>query len=190
MKKIHAQTRLNQYLKTHFIEFEVDFNDGTPRYTMHFRGYDSAPNKEIETCVWFYDEEMEVRTYYTHVVADWCKDHHNNLPVLMRLFNYINAVVWLKSADGAGGALYKPHHLHTPRIYITEDDCFDITLATVICYDFYEVAPLETEDYITAYCPELLANLSPAIFGLLLGMIDIESAKQYIQMSVLNNNKE
>ncbi len=35
---------------------------------------------------------------------------------------------------------------------MTEDGCFDITLTTIICNDFYEVAPLETEDYITAYC--------------------------------------
>lgn len=187
MNRIQVEARLRQYLKSHFINFEVDIDNGVTRYTMIFRGYDSAPNKAIEICIWLYNDEMEVRTYYPQVAAEWCKDHSENIPMLMRLFNYINATVWLKSADGAGGTLYQPHHLHTPRIYMTEDDCFDITLTTVICYDFYEVAPLETEDYITAYCPELLANLSPAIFGLLLDLIDFETAKQYIQINVLKN---
>lgn len=187
MNRIQVEARLRQYLKSHFINFEVDIDNGDPRYTMVFQGYDSAPNKAIESCIWLYDDEMEVRTYYPQVAAEWCKEHSENIPMLMRLFNYINATVWLKSADGAGGTLYQPHHLHTPRIYMTEDDYFDITLTTVICYDFYEVAPLETEDYITAYCPELLANLSPAIFGLLLDLIDFESAKQYIQINILKN---
>ncbi|MST88845.1 hypothetical protein FYJ79_04525 [Sharpea azabuensis] len=57
---------------------------------------------------------------------------------------------------------------------MTEYDCFDITLTIVICYDLYEVAPLETEDSVTAYCPELLADLSPAIFGLFFYLIDFE----------------
>lgn len=187
MNKLQVEARLRQYLKSHFINFEVDIDNDVPRYTMIFQGYDNAPNKAIETCIWLYNDEMEVRTYYPQVAAEWCKDHCKNIPMLMRLFNYINAMVLLKSADGAGGSLYQPHHLHTPRIYMTEDDCFDITLTTVICYDFYEVAPLETEDYITAFCPELLANLSPAIFGLLLDLIDFESAKQYIQINILKN---
>ena len=188
MNKIQAQAKLKQYLKSHFISFEIYFDNSVPRYTMLFVGYEDAPNKAIETCIWFYDEEMEVRTYYTEVAADWCKEFSENIPMLMRLFNYINAVVWLNTADGAGGLLYQPHHLHTPRIYMTEDGCFDITLTTVISYDFYEVAPLETEDYITAHCPDLLADLSPAIFGLLLDMIDFETAKQYIQTNILKKN--
>lgn len=188
MNKIQAQARLKQYLKSHFIDFVVDLDNGVPRCTMLFIGYDEAPNKAIETCIWFYDEEMEVRTYYTEVAADWCKEFSENIPMLMRLLNYINAVVWLNTSDGTGGLLYQPHHLHTPRIYMTEDGCFDITLTTVISYDFYEVAPLETEDYITAHCPELLADLSPAIFGILLDMIDFETAKRYIQTNILRKN--
>lgn len=185
MNRLQAQARLLQYVKSHFVEFEVDFDQDVPRYTMLFHGYDSAPDRMIESCIWFHKEDMEVRTYYTRVAADWCKEHSNNIPALMRLFNYINAVVWLASADGAGGAWYQPHHLYTPRLYMTEDDCFDITLTTVIPYDFYEVAPLETEDYMMAYCPELLADLSPAIFGLLLKTVDFEAAKRYIQKNVL-----
>ncbi len=63
---------------------------------------------------------------------------------------------------------------------MTEDECFDITITTFINYDFYEVAPLETEDYITAYCPDLLDKLSLAIFPLLSGKITLQQAMQCI----------
>lgn len=80
----------------------------------------------------------------------------------------------------ADGALYVPSTLYTPRIFIKENDCFDITLTTIINYDFYKLAPLETEDYITAYCPDLLNKLSPVIFSLLLGKINLQQAMHYI----------
>lgn len=82
--------------------------------------------------------------------------------------------------DGTGGSLYAPNTLYTPRIFITENDCFNITLTTIINYNFYKLAPLETEDYITAYCPELLDKLSPPIFSLLLGEFDLEQAMYYV----------
>ena len=78
-----------------------------------------------------------------------------------------------------------PSCLYTPRIYLTEDGGYDITLTSVIPYDFYELAPLETEDYITACCPELLNGLSPAIFGVLLGNLDVEQAIQYVRKNIL-----
>ena len=78
MNRIQVEARLRQYLKSHFINFEVDIDNGDPRYTMVFQGYDSAPNKAIESCIWLYDDEMEVRTYYPQVAAEWCKEHSEN----------------------------------------------------------------------------------------------------------------
>lgn len=75
MNKLQVEARLRQYLKSHFINFEVDIDNDVPRYTMIFQGYDNAPNKAIETCIWLYNDEMEVRTYYPQVAAEWCKDH-------------------------------------------------------------------------------------------------------------------
>ena len=84
----------------------------------------------------------------------------------------------MSSSDGANGLLYNPSILYTPRIFMSEDECYDITITTVINYDFYEVAPLETENYITAYCPDLLDKLCLAIFPLLLGKITLQQAIQ------------
>ena len=60
----------------------------------------------------------------------------------------------------------------------------------MIAYDFYSVAPLETEDYITACCPELLDKLSTTIFGVLLGQLSIEQAIAYVKKHVLNDTEE
>ena len=185
MNRLEAQQRIKKYLKAHSVYFEMDIDNGVPRYTMLLHGYSSVPDNIIEASVEFYEKEIEARAYFTKGAADFCRKNREHLPALMRLFNYINAVVWMDSADGAGGTLYQPHHLYTPRLYMTEDSCFDITLTTIISYDFYAVAPLETEDYITAHCPELLAKLSPAIFGILLGRMDITTAKRYIQTNVI-----
>lgn len=76
--------------------------------------------------------------------------------------NYINARVFLSCGDAYG--LYEPHMLYTPRMYLTVDDCYDLTITTIVNYDFWEVAPVETLDYMTCYCPELLDKLSYPVF--------------------------
>ena len=68
---------------------------------------------------------------------------------------------------------------------MTEDDRHDITMTGIIPYDFFEVAPLETEDFLTASLPELMNALSPAIFLLLLGEIDLSQAKRIVDRDVL-----
>ena len=55
----------------------------------------------------------------------------------------------------------------------------------MIPLDFYEMAPLETEDYITAACPELLNKLSVPIFFVLLGEISAEQAILVVKDEIL-----
>lgn len=181
MTRTKAQIRLSTYLKSHFIYFETDICEGTPRTTMVFKNCDNCPSKVLEACIYFYPDCMEVKTYYNEDASHLCREYQENRLLVIELFNYINATLWMFSSDGTGGALYAPSVLYTPRIFMTEDGFFDITITTLISYDSYEIAPLETEDYITAYCPELLNKLSPAIFSLLTGKVDIEQAKQYIK---------
>ena len=65
---------------------------------------------------------------------------------------------------------------HKPRMYMTDDGFYDIVITTVVNYDFMDIATLETADYITIYCPELLELLSPAISGVLLSMMTAKEA--------------
>lgn len=91
--------------------------------------------------------------------------------------------------DGCDGALYEPRMLYTPRICMTEDS-YDIVITTIIPYDFWEVAPLETADYLTAYCPELLDGLTFDIFGMLIGKITVGEAIRSIERNILGIENE
>ena len=65
------------------------------------------------------------------------------------------------------------------------DEYYDITATTVIDYDHYEMAPLETEDYCTATIPELMSKLSLPIFLLLMKKVTIDEAITLIKRDVL-----
>ena len=184
MNKFEAKIKLCSYLKANNIMFRDDFDNGASRIAMLYKKYNNCQDKILESCIWFYEDEMEVRVYYGEKVSNWCKSSEH-ISDLMRIFNYVNALVWPRAADGMNNTLYQPHHLHTPRLYMTEDGFNDITLTSVIAYDFYAIAPLETEDYITACCPELLDRLAPAIFGTILGKLNVEQAIGYIKRYVL-----
>lgn len=184
MQNIGAKRHIENYLKARNIRFITDIDNGTPRINILYTQCDFCPDKLLEGCIWFYKDAMEVRVYYDQTAADWCRKS-NHIPELMRLLNYINARVWPRTTDGMGNALYMPSCLYTSRIYLTEDDGYDITLTSMISYDFFELAPLESEDFITACCPSLLDELSPAICGVLLGRLDTEQAIEYIKKSIL-----
>lgn len=66
---------------------------------------------------------------------------------------------------------------------MTEDGCYDITMTFTLPYDFYEVAPLESEDFITATLPDLLNRLSPTIFSVILGKWSAEEAVSFFEES-------
>lgn len=188
MNKLEAKNKLCDYLRMNNIPFKEDFDNGVVRITMLYKDYGNCPDNILESCIWFYENEMEARIYYDENAAGWCRKS-NNISALLRLFNYVNARVWPQTADGMDDRLYHPHHLHTPRLYMTEDGAYDITLTSVIAYDFYTIAGLETEDYITACCPELLDKLAPAIFGVILGQLNAEQAIDFVKVHVLNDTK-
>ena len=56
-------------------------------------------------------------------------------------------------------------------------------------YESYHIAILETEDFFTACLPELMDNLSPAVFPLLLGKINLEDAIAYVKCKILNEDE-
>ncbi len=184
MTKKEAIKNFTDYLKLHHIPHVTDIDNGCLRFTMVYDA-ENAPNHSVESCIWFYDDDIaEARCYYTDMGATICKNSKHN-DSLLRLLNFINARVFLNSGDGYG--LYDPHMLYNPRIYVTEDGCFDITVTTIINYDFWEITPVETADYITVYCPELLDRLAPSVFGVLLGKFTVDEAINYIQQKILEN---
>ena len=176
------------YLKERNIYFLEDFTEGIPRVTMSFEGFQNSPSKRIEACVYFYeDSTLEVRVYYAEPGPQIVRKSEN-LSELYRLINFVNARVFTRNMDGAGNTIYRPSYLLQPRIYITEDGFYDITATIVIEEDFYELAPLEIEDFVTIRLPSLLEELAPHFFGVLLGNLTSELAIQYIKKNILRED--
>ena len=172
------------YLKERNIYFFEDFSEGTPRITMSFEGFQNSPSKRIEACVWFYgDSTLEARVYYAEP-SPQIVERSGHLPEIFRLLNYLNARVFVRNADGVENEFYKPSYLLQPRFYMTEDNCFDITATVVMEGDFFWIAPLEIEDFITAGLPSLLEELAPYIFGVILGNISVDVGIQYIRKNI------
>lgn len=188
MTKMEALIHIEHYLKAHNIYHVTDNESGVPHTNILYTNCDLCPDRMLEGCIWVYKDSMEARVYFNQNAAEWCRAS-SHIPELMRLMNFINARVWPSTTDGMENALYAPSCLYTPRIYLTEDGGYDITLTSIIPYDFFELAPLETEDYITACCPGLLNDLSPSIFGVLHGRLDVEQAIRCIRENILYEDK-
>ncbi len=171
------------YLKSHNIYFETDVFEGITRIVMAFRNCDRCPGKITEGCIYFYDDCMEIRVYYSELGTQICNES-KNLPDFYRLMNYMNALIWPCVADGMDGTLYNSEHLVSPRFIVTEDGMKDITTIMAISYSHFKIDALQIENYITAALPNLLDSLSIPIFLLLAGRINVENAINMIETEI------
>ncbi|MBR5357908.1 MAG: hypothetical protein IK128_01695 [Clostridiales bacterium] len=135
----------------------------------------------IESSIWFYKHEAEVRTYYPKQVTEICgaSEHKGEL---LRLLNYFNAHVWpdqIYDGPGAKG----PQIYLAPRFYMTED-C-DVTATTIINYQVWDIIGA-SEEYIIHYCPQVLSVLAPYVVCVLTGALTADEAIERIENEVLN----
>ena len=182
MKRQEAIRVLTGRLRSSRVRHSAGFDSGQMQITMGFNAV-YAPDHRIESCIWFYEDTMEARCCYSSLGAELCRKSRH-IDALLRLLNFINARVF-PSCRGGGHMLYSPHILYTPRIYLTADGCFDITITTINPYDFFGLAPLETLDYITICCPELLDRLALPIYCVLLGKETADGAISHIEREFL-----
>jgi len=181
MNKVEAKTRFTHYLKEHGIHYAEHLCDGGVSIVMMFKGCAQCPDGILEGCVYFFDTCMETRVYYNENASSWLEKHDDTRADLYRLLNFLNAFVWPR----VQGKLYIPSHLFTPRFYLSEDGGHDLLATTVIDYDVYEMARLESEDFVTKALPELLNLMSPPIFSVVLGKITVDQAICIIKREVL-----
>lgn len=186
VNKTEAKKKIIAYLKERNIQYFEHVHVGGSCIVVLLTGYSQCPDSALEVSFDFFDNGMECRVYYTESGSGWIKERADDLSDLYRLMNFINARVWPATPDGYGVF----HHLYTPRVYITEDGNYDITAATAIDYDHYELAALETEDYCTAAIPELMAKLSTPIFFVLLKEMTVRDAIAYIKEVILQETIE
>jgi len=161
-----------RYLADTYIAFVMDTDCEAPRITMTIPLPESAVGC-IESCIWFFKHEAEVRTYYPKPVAEICEESEHK-GQLLRLLNYFNARIYPDQTDGGKG-LSDPQIYFAPRFYITEDGGFDITATTFVNYKSWDAVD-EISEYIIRYCPEVLNDLAPYVVGVLKGVLTAEEA--------------
>lgn len=186
---VKAMESISTYLKEHNIYFETDNVDGISRVSMVFQHCDRCPGRYIEGCIYFYDDCMEVKVFYSELGSQICRDSDKK-PELYRLINYLQAKMWPCVSDGMNGLLYKSQYLICPRFYVTEDGLSDITAAMLIPYSHFMLDMLEIEDFITAAIPDLLDSLSIPLFSLITGKMSIGAAIHVIENEVLYKKQE
>ena len=173
-------SRFSLYLRRHNIYFESDITeDEISRITILFKNCKTCPQDVLEGCIYFHEDCMEVRVYYSELGSRICRKSVNRSE-LYRFLNFLHARLWPCVMDGRNGELYQSQYLFCPRFYITEDGEFDITTAFLIPYSHYELDELQTEDFITAALPDLMISLSEPIFLILEGKITADEAKRKI----------
>ena len=173
MNKAQARSYISSYLKHNFIAYDDMSVDDC--YVMQFKGCKYSPDSILECSVYFRDTRIDALVYYSKS-ASINISQQQDLSKLFRLINFINAKLCPCPYDGMGGELYESNYMFNPVLYLTEDGRNDLTFYLNIDYDFFEVAPLEACDFITAAMPDLLDELAVPIFGALLGFIQIENA--------------
>lgn len=181
---LKVMSEISIYLKSHNIYYEEYREEDIPHITMGFKNCDRCPGHFTEGSIYFYEDCMEARVYYSEIGTKWCKGSAH-LSELYPLMNYLNANVWTCVKDGMDGTFYKSEHLISPRFCVTEDGCQDITTIMAIPYSHFKLDVLEIEDYITAALPDLLDSLSAPIFLLLIGEINIEEAIRLVDTEIL-----
>ena len=184
---LKAKSEIQNYLNLHNLYFETDEIEGIPYITMAFKNCDRCPGHITEGSIYFYEECMEVRVYYSEIGTQMC-NKSKNLPNLYRLMNYLNAMSWPCVKDGMDGMLYSSECLVSPRFIVTEDGMMDITTIMAIPYSHFIMDTLQIEDYITAALPALLDSLSAPIFLLLEGRIHVEDAIDIIETELQGKN--
>lgn len=184
MTKADARKQIIHYLKRYHIPYHllndsgksvIDIQDLT--LYMKFR-VEEAPDHLAECSVWFYEDALEVRGYYSENAANWIGKYKNHIPDVLRVINFMNARVFL------GNLLF------TPRLYLTADERPEFAITTIIPYLFFETAELETLEYITCYYPEFLGKASVPLFLTLIGEITPEMAISHIKTELLNEGED
>ena len=180
MTKAKARKLITNYLKKYNIHHHllnegrkplIDINVLTIYVQFHV---EEAPDHLAECSIWFYEDGLEVRGYYSENATSWVSEHKDHIPDVMQVINFVNARVFL------GNLLF------TPRLYLTADEKPEFAITTIIPYRFFEDAEIETLEYITCYYPEFLGKVSFPLFLTLIGEITPDMAIYYIKNEILN----
>ena len=72
MKRQEAIRVLTGRLRSSRVRHSAGFDSGQMQITMGFNAV-YAPDHRIESCIWFYEDTMEARCYYSSLGAELCR---------------------------------------------------------------------------------------------------------------------
>ena len=188
MNKKKEKTIITKYIKEHLIPYIESVSYGIHEFGIVYKNMNHCPDNILESNLKFYENHIECRVFYSETINKWFREEEIYYSELYRILNFISAKVFPMAVDFSGGELYQPRQMYTPRIHLTEDGCYDITLLVNIPYDFFEVAQLETLDYMTACYPYIMDKLSYPIFKAALEG-DTDEAIDYINTFILTHDE-
>ena len=130
-----------------------------------------APRGHIKAYVHFWDRDAMIRFCYNDAGTELCKKSTYKSE-LLRFLNYVNQD--LIESHWEDKYLETVRLRYAPRVYVDEFNSDQITFSIRIRYgsqDYYFA-----EEYISNNCVELMNGLSPYIFGILSGEVDVDEA--------------
>lgn len=86
MKRQEAIRVLTGRLRSSRVRHSAGFDSGQMQITMGFNAV-YAPDHRIESCIWFYEDTMEARCYYSSLGAELCRKSRH-IDALLRLLNF------------------------------------------------------------------------------------------------------
>lgn len=180
MEKWQVRKRIVSYLKEHNINNCLINDHGKPMLQKDldtiYLNYNIQVPGGLESDMKLFEDKLYVRAYYTEEVANEIGMlDSEKIHGLRQVINYINANAFFES-------------LYTPRLYLSTDGYYDIAIKTVIPYDFFELAPIETLEYITAYYPECMEKFAVPLLFLIYKKMSVDQAIDYIDSNILNGN--
>lgn len=153
----HQRPMLEKDLDTFYLYYDVDAPGG------------------IESDIRLFDDYMNVRAYYSAIVANKLKEHSCRISEVTKVINFLNANVFFKA-------------LYTPRLYLSTDGFYDLAITTVIPYCFFESKMVETLEYITCYYPECMEKFAVSLCGVVFGELDSSIAIKQIEQDILGQD--
>lgn len=107
----NAMSHFSEYLKLHNIYFKIDIaEEDTPRITMGFWNCEMCPGRIIEGCIYFFEDCMEIRVYYSELGSEICRNS-KNLPDLYRLMKKRIMSINVNDLGGKTGHLMNHKYL-------------------------------------------------------------------------------
>lgn len=149
-------------------------DENAPTFSIVYEDMPFCPDKQIESCLWFFNTVIEARVYYTQTGQKFVKECGDNRTGLLEVINFINARVFPTTG------------FITPRLYITEE-C-DIAYTMLFDYGMFddEDTVSHTLEILTEYMPAFLNIISPYIFSVVGGAHNSEEVISRIKSDFLN----